>query len=61
MNSPLVTLINLMSATYSLFKMNMPLEKFLEYCSSMELQTIRFDMEQQDPEGDCPYQFPITF
>ena len=18
-------------------------------------------MEQQDPEGDCPYQFPITF
>ncbi len=55
------TLMNLMTAAYSLFKMNIPLEKFPEYCSSMELQTIRFDMEQQDPEGDCPYQFPITF
>ena len=54
-------LMNLMTAAFSLFKMNIALEMFSQCCSSMELQTIRFDMEQQDPEGDCPYQFPITF
>ena len=54
-------LMNLMTAAFNLFKMNIPLEKFPQYYSSMELQTIRFDMEQQDAEGNCPYQFPITF